>query len=306
MDLDSIRSFISMAEVGNLSDTAERLYLSSSSLKGRIKKLEKELGEELFILKGRNLSLSPAGLTFLHYAKQICELGEELEQKVNVPDGEKQIFSIGVVPSISSYIFPKLIQEFKSLYPNLQLRLISLPGEKVREFLINNEIDLGIVQGGEKYETLDFKHWFTERDIMVVSSNNPWASKKEIEINELKNQPLIAYQRYTFLWNKRMEWILKQGVNPWIGLELNHVETVKEIILNEYGYSFLPMHGIEVELMDKELTEVKLSGAPSWTRETFFISNKNKKLPKIYHEFIDFAILKIESENSQRKVKLIS
>ncbi|WP_102348641.1 LysR family transcriptional regulator [Bacillus sp. Marseille-P3661] len=306
MDIDSIKSFLLMSEIGNLTETAERLYLSPSSLTGRIKKIEKELGEELFILKGRTLSLSPAGLTFLHYAKQICELEEELEKQLQLLSVEEQRFRIGVSPSISTYMLPKLIKEFKTLYPNLQLNLISFPGGKVREALINNEIDLGIVQSGEKYETIEFKHWFSERDIMVVSANNPWAAKKEIYVEELKNQPLLAYQRYTFLWKNRLKWMLQHGVNPWIGLELSHIETVKEILLNDYGYSFLPIHGIENELKNEQLIEVKIHGAPSWTRETYFISNKNKPLPAIYHDFIDYAISKIASDHFQKEGKLIS
>lgn len=306
MDMDSIRSFIMMTEIGNLTETAERLYLSPSSLTGRLKKIEKSLGEELFILKGRTLALSPAGVTFLHYAKQICELDEELEEKIRFIEEEEQKFRIGVAPSITSYILPKLIQDFKAQYPNLQLKLLSFPGETVRESLLSNEIDLGIVQGGEKYETIDFKHWFTENDIMVVSRNNPWAKKKEIEISELKDQPLLVYQRYTFIWKQRMEWIQKHGVNPWIGLELDHIETVKEILLNDYGYSFLPIHGIEHELVSEELIEVKLKGAPSWKRETYFISNKNKKLQTIYNNFINFATMKPVNSYSEKEGQLIS
>lgn len=306
VDIDSIRSFLLLAEIGNLAETAERLFLSTSSLTSRLKKIEKDLGDELFVLKGRNLSLSPAGQTFLHYAKQICDLQEELKHKIHYNEEGEQRFRIGVNPSISSYIFPSLIREFKSLYPNMQLKLISTTGDKVREAIINNEIDLGIVQGGAKYETLQFKKWFTELDLMVVSSENPWAEKKVINVEELKNQPLIAFQRHTFLWKKRMEWILNNGVNPWIGLGLNHIEPIKEILLNDhFGYSFLPMHGIKEEL-NKNLMAVKLTDSPIWKRDTYFISNKNKKLPTIYHDFVDFAIMKTSGGHTKKDGKLIS
>jgi DNA-binding transcriptional LysR family regulator len=306
MDIDSIKSFIVMAEVGNLTEAADRLYLSPSSLTARIKKIEKEIGAELFQLVGRTLSLSPTGKVFLSYAKQFCSIQNYLEVKLSSFQEEKQMFRIASTPSISSYILPGLLVAFKKHYPKIQFKFYSCHSYMVREHLVKDEIDLGIVQSGNTYDYLKYQHWFSDRDIMVVSNTHPWANKNEVDVDALRSHPLIAYQRHTFLWKSRLAWIKDQGVNPWIGMELIHVEAIKNALFNNYGYAFLPFHGIEKELLNGELVEVRIANSPEWNRCTSFVTNKKQNIPEIYQNFIRFAIEKTKREFSRKEGVLIS
>ncbi len=290
MDLDSIKSFVVMAESESLTEAANRLYLNPSSLTGRLKKIEKELGEPLFILKGRTLTLSPAGKVFLSYAKQFCSMGQDLSQELVTNEGKVKRFRLGATPLVSTFILPRLISEFNQKHPDLEMDIISCKSYEIRESILNDEIDLGIIQSSDIYESIDYKHWFSDIDVMVVSSQHPWASSKEVKLEELNTQPLLAFQRHTYIWKNRIDWIKSQGVNPWIGMELIHIETIKEILLNHYGYSFLPTYCIHKELEEGSLVEVKLAHSPEWKRNTFFITNNKEKVSPIYNEFIEFAI----------------
>lgn len=290
LDLDSIKSFIVMAESGSLTEAASRLYLNPSSLTGRIKKIEKELGEPLFVLKGRTLSLSPAGKVFLTYAKQFTSMGLDLNRELLTTEHKSKRFRLAATPLISTFILPKLISEFKLKFPELEMIIHSCKSYEVRESILNDEVDLGIIQSSDIYESIDYNYWFSDFDIMVVSGQHPWAKRKEIPLNELNKQPLLAFQRHTSIWKNRLEWIKKQGVNPWIGMELIHIETIKEILLNHYGYSFIPSRCIQKELEEGSLIEVKLVNMPRWKRNTFFITNIKEKISPTYTEFIEFAL----------------
>ncbi|WP_017727530.1 LysR family transcriptional regulator [Halalkalibacterium ligniniphilum] len=306
MDLDSIQSFIVMAESESLTEAANQLYLNPSSLTGRIKKIEKELGEPLFILKGRTLQLSPAGKVFLTYAKQFYTMGLECNKELLRNEDKSVRFRLAATPLISTYILPRLIREFQHIHPELEMEIYSCKSYEIRKYIFNDEVDLGIIQRSDIYESIDYKHWFTDMDVMVVSSEHPWAKRDEIRLGELYLQPLLAFQRHTFMWKKRIEWIRNQGVNPWIGMELNHIETIKEILLNHYGYSFLPRYSIKNELAEGSLVEIKMERSPIWERNTFFIANEKEHLSSIYIEFIDFAIERTEGEFLNGRSRLIS
>ncbi|KHF38624.1 LysR family transcriptional regulator [Halalkalibacter okhensis] len=306
MDLDSIKSFIVMAEAGSLTEAANRLYLNPSSLTGRIKKIEKELGEPLFVLKGRTLTLSPAGKVFLTYAKQFMTMGLDLDNEISTSQYTSKKFRIAATPVISTFILPKLINKFTQKYPDLEMDIYSCKGYEVREHILNDEVDLGIIQSSDFYESINYQHWFSDIDIMVVSGQHPWAERKQIQLEDLITQPLLAFQRHTAIWKNRIKWIKKQGVNPWIGMELIHIETIKEILLNQYGYSFIPSSCIEKELEDGSLVEVKLANSPQWKRNTFFITNIKEKLSPIYSEFIEFSLEETKETLLDRGGRLIS
>jgi DNA-binding transcriptional LysR family regulator len=80
VELSQLRMFKKIADNGSIAKAAEQLHCVPSNITTRIKKLEGELGEQLFIRKGRGLVLSPAGVVFWTYANQILSLCDEAKR----------------------------------------------------------------------------------------------------------------------------------------------------------------------------------------------------------------------------------
>lgn len=302
MDIDTLRSFLRMVELGSLSQAAEELYLSPSSLASRIKKLEEELGQELFILRGRNLQLSPAGSVFVPYAERVCKLADELYQEANQKgQGMSGSFSVAVSPIIASYILPEILKSFQEKYPNLEIEIHVCPSFMITDYLVRGIVDLGITQGTERHETLHYKEWFHDKDVLVVSGQHKWAQKKSIVAEELSFKPLLAYNRQTTIWRKRKEWIEKRGVSLWTAMELIHPETVKEILLNHYGYAFLPYQSVQKELVIGTLQEIELEDAPVWDRDTCFVTPKQQPSEKC-ETFVQYCLKQHESTKNNTQI----
>ncbi len=63
-----VECFLAVARTGNLSRAAEEMYLTQPTLTARLKALEEELGDQLFVRTSRGMRLTEAGRVFLPYA----------------------------------------------------------------------------------------------------------------------------------------------------------------------------------------------------------------------------------------------
>lgn len=280
-----------MAEVGSLSQAAEELYLSVSSLASRIKRLEGEVGQELFILRGRNLQLSEAGKVFVPYAQRVCHLVKELEQELNKKETEMNgCLRLASTSVIATYVLPDLLSQFKEQYPNMEIEIFVCPNFMIFDYLLRGNVDLGIIQGSERHEELEYTSWFSDEDILVVSQDHPWAQSRKVSVESLPEYPLLAFDRQSILWRQRLKWIENQNVSPWIGMELAHMETAKEILLNHYGYSFLPRQGVQKELKKEKLYEVELMESPKWIRDTSFALHPKQNPSECTKAFVEFCL----------------
>jgi DNA-binding transcriptional LysR family regulator len=89
MSLAQIRYFVAVADEGNVSRAARRLFVSQPPLSRQIRRLEDELGTPLFERTPRGVRLLPAGETFLLHARAILERVETAASSVrNGPKGE--------------------------------------------------------------------------------------------------------------------------------------------------------------------------------------------------------------------------
>lgn len=94
--------FWTVAKTGHLTRAAETLHVSQSALSGQIRKLEENLGHDLFIREGRRLKLSEAGRVAFRYAEDIFRQGEELTELFRTgAQTNREVLKIGAVATLS-------------------------------------------------------------------------------------------------------------------------------------------------------------------------------------------------------------
>ena len=74
MNIENLKTFITLSELKNFTQTADRYFIVQSTVTNRIMELEKELGKKLFIRNRKNVELTEEGQHFLAYAKRIVAL----------------------------------------------------------------------------------------------------------------------------------------------------------------------------------------------------------------------------------------
>jgi DNA-binding transcriptional LysR family regulator len=117
-----LKSFISIAETGNFSHAAEIIGRTQSALSLQIKKLEGNLGCQLFDRSGRKVRLTDQGEIFLGYAKRIMQLQWEAYSRLKEPEVEGEI-RLGTPEDFATHYLSEVLSTFRQHHPRVHLNV---------------------------------------------------------------------------------------------------------------------------------------------------------------------------------------
>ena len=198
MRLDWLEYFITTADAGSISAAAERLGMTRPAVSTALKKLEQDVGQELF-LKGRaGVSLTPEGERVLDMAQQIMALTEEMRScgNANVPVS----FCVDTQVSMLQYLKETVVNPFKSSHPDMGVRLRPVYiGDVVEEF--RRGARLAVVLDGregrviERVKGLGCEAVFlgTVTRKMFLGAGHPLAARDTLTPEDLKNEYIAYY-----------------------------------------------------------------------------------------------------------------
>ena len=146
MEVRVLRYFLAIAREENMTRAAERLHISQPSLSKEIKKLEDELGHELFIRTNKNMRLSDEGMLLRKRAEDIIAMvdktAEKFSQLNNIIGGEVRI---GCAESYLIKHLARSVKSFKEQYPNFRFHIFSGDTDPVAERLDRGLLDLAVI-----------------------------------------------------------------------------------------------------------------------------------------------------------------
>ena len=193
MEIYPLLYFRAVAETGNLTRAAEQLMISPPALSNAIRRLERDLGVELFDRVGRNLVLSRCGEAYLPYAREILALTHQgNEAMANMREEQQKHLSI----ADTTYVFAShLISEFLKQHPQIRLhRTYINPADSAAIDLIKN-YDLAIGSSNTIHrQGLERIHIRSGDTIVaIVNRAHPLAAQESVSMKDLALQPMIAY-----------------------------------------------------------------------------------------------------------------
>ena len=187
METIYVREFLVMAEICNYTTAADDLFITQSTLFKHIKSLEAEIGESLFVRKGKHIILSRYGQKFIPYARQILRLTEQFMR--DIEDEHQKAASILTIGS--QYRITELLQTFRKEHPNVLLHT-SIVGS-VESLLGEAGCELAFIRGlddpGEKYGSLLY---IKETMAAVLYKEHPLADRQAIRLTELSEEDFIV------------------------------------------------------------------------------------------------------------------
>lgn len=122
VDTLQLTSFVAIAETGTFVQAAAKVNRTQSALSLQIKKLETQLGCELFDRTGRRVSLTPQGEIFLGYARRMIQLQWEAFSRLREPDIEGEI-RFGTPEDFATHYLPDVLARFRQHHPRVQLNV---------------------------------------------------------------------------------------------------------------------------------------------------------------------------------------
>lgn len=138
-----LRTFATLAELGNFTRSAERLDLTQAAVSQHVQRLEERLGP-LLVRRPRQLELTPAGHALLKYCSEVSEADQRLQQRLSSADAEQGEVSL-ITPGSIGLALHRHLLDIQQAYPGLSIRHRFAPDTEVLEAVLTNRFELGLV-----------------------------------------------------------------------------------------------------------------------------------------------------------------
>lgn len=249
MELQQIKTFSVIAKTRSFTKASELLDYAQSSISAQIRLLEDELETKLFERMGKKVYLTKEGERFLEYAEKILVLAREAKEAVKGSDMPKGMLIIGAPESICVYRLPTVLQEYKRLYPEVEIILKIGTCPDLFSWIRNNTIDIALLMD-EQIITNDLiiEPLRYEAMVLIAGETHCLVEKMQIKPQHLENQQFILIEKDCCYRNQFEMQLAKAKVQLASTLEVGSIETIKKCVISGLGLSLLPQMTVEQEL----------------------------------------------------------
>jgi LysR family hydrogen peroxide-inducible transcriptional activator len=238
VSLVQISYIIDLSITRSFSKSAKRCFVSQPTLSMQVKKAEETLGATIFNRDGKVLELTPFGIEFVEKAKNVQEEFSLLKEFVNHKSDIIIDLSIGVIPTMSSFILPFIQGYAKEMQGKVKIHLKELSTEDLILKLEDGQIDAGFMAGSEKYNRFEQKSFALEPLIPYVNEDN---IKKGIKVEDLyKVHPwLLSSNNCLSLQMLKLCQIdiLNENLLSYDG---GNMQLLVDLVNSEGGYTLIP------------------------------------------------------------------
>lgn len=259
MELKNLWTFKTIVETGSFTAAADKLNYTQSTITFQIDQLEKELGVDLFEKVGRKMMLTSAGKEFIPYVENVFGAVEKMkyfDKSLEECQGE---LHIGVAETYLSYKLPEALKKFVNKAPKAKLYIESMNCYEIRNKLISGDLDMGIFYKdvGGLGDNLVI-HTLGTYPVSLVAS--PDTAKRfsdfktpdrQMQIPLIINEPNCIFRQIFEKYLQETSIILDHTI------ELGSIATIKNLVKNDVGVSFLPKFTVEQDLENGDLTEIE-------------------------------------------------
>ena len=191
---NNLHIFITVAQTGNLTETAKKLYVSQPAISQAIRKLEEELNVKLFIRNKRSkLILTDVGKEILVLANRMYDLENRLYQTAYEENHMMGgIVRIASVPLATALILSRIIPVFKKHFPDVKIELFESDPLGVKNMVLDYKADIGI--STSPYLGLEHKYLMTDR---IVSINRD--RSVNLNLSEDTSDLILCRVAYEFI-----------------------------------------------------------------------------------------------------------
>lgn len=266
LNLNFIKTFVTLAETGSFVDAGKRLGLAQSTVSLHLKKLETALGVILVDRSHAGCALTSRGRTVLPHAKALLQ---SVQTFSNAANGRK--ITIGCSGNIAAYYISEDLRRFLDTQEtSLAWDLEVAPNPDVAEMLINGGIDVAAMEWPVEHPDIDVKRWRTEPLVVIVPNDHRLAKARTITADQLIELEMIGGEQGSGTGTLLKKTLGRRANRLKISRNLHSTEAVKCAVRAGLGCSIVLAGSVRADVEAGSLSVLSVKGAK--LEKTFYVA----------------------------------
>ncbi|MFJ4564861.1 LysR family transcriptional regulator [Streptomyces caelestis] len=274
MELRQLEYLLAVVEERSFTRAAERLHVAQPGVSAQIRRMERELGQQLLDRSGPEVRPTQAGTTFLPYARAALDAVSggrlALDELAGLVRGS---LSVGIVTSCSSVPVTDLLADFHRSYPEVEIRLVEAPSDQLAAGLRAGDLDVALIGVATKApEGLHHRLVVDEPAVAGMAPEDSLAGRGAVSLAELCERPLLCLPRGTGLRTMLEEACESAGIPLRVTMEAGDPQRLVELAERGLGVAVLPApsvrrHGSRIRGVEISAPGLRARIALAWSAE---------------------------------------
>ena len=241
MKIEQLEYIVEIDEFKSITKAAEHLFRTQPTVSHALQSLESELNLKIFERTRSGTEPTEAGKKIVEKSKDILNLINDIyEISKDENFNYSGTLSIASIPGMCANLLPKTMNRFKSVYPNINVKIIEGGSIFVNKTVTSNKSSIGLISVSDMSkvsEDFEFIPLFKSSIVLVSNSDSPFSSKESVSMKEIKDTPIVLYNEEYSIHDIVLSMIRKYS-EPNIYLTSRNFHSLKEIVLQGLAVSF--------------------------------------------------------------------
>jgi DNA-binding transcriptional LysR family regulator len=242
MEIRQLRYFLSAIRHGSIGAAAIEHYVTQPAVSIQLKKLEGELGEKLYVRRGKRVIPTPAGRLVASQAEEIMKRLSSLADSVRDLKGmHRGELKLGTIDAASIYVLPRVFRSFRGAYPGIDINVEVAESARLIDDLAGGKIELAIVTMPVRGDAFQVMPIYEDQMVLVVHPRHPLAGVKRRVLKAVAESGLITYPAHSTTRSIIEDVFKKSGLALRAAMEVTSPEAIKRLTEAGLGASVLPL-----------------------------------------------------------------
>jgi len=260
MDMQALRIFLAVAHERSFSRAALKVHLTQPAVSQAVRRLEGDLGEELFDRSSRNGSLTDAGRVLQNYGQRLIRLAEETESAMReLRDLRRGRVLIGANEAAVHTLLP-LVGRFRARHPEIAIDVRRVPARQIAVEVQQGSLDFGALTFRPSVPGLLEIPAGSDELVLLVPPKHRFARRSEVTMEEMASEPVIAHNDPSPARERVLRLFERHKIELKMVVALPSLDGIKRAVELQMGVALLPRRCAITELAGGRLVAVPVAG----------------------------------------------
>lgn len=288
-----------IAEEKSITKASSKLYVAQPALSQCVQKVEKELGNAVFVRKNNGVILTAEGECFIEFARKTLREQKKFEKKIiDLKNADTGKVYLGFTGTQATYVLPYVLPKFNERYPALEIVLVEAPSDEIENKLVRDEIEVGILHPPIVHDEIEAFE-ISRDDLVIVPRSNsrfqPYIYYKDgeaepyLDIEFLREEPLVITKPSQRSRMVSEQIFKKAGLKPHIRQVTKSINTMDALAQVNYATALIPSKQVSEKLKRRGCYRIDPEYNVPYsfyaaTRKDAYLSTAAKKLLEFLEE----------------------